>query len=324
VQQFQELSTDVFDELIRRNGNFNQNEAVPFLPIREDLHPKRNQARQKLAALTTSRLKDLSSDVHYDLSRRFPELEDKHLSALDFLMLSFEGEDDDKLTQPSVVVQPYLPSDRRLVPTNMPLLGNEPRTGSSWDGDISPPATVGRLGSPSGSRRIEEDEFTLVSFGSKTRKRPDWVHRRISDPSNQAGILSGRPRIVRGVIEERGANQEEIKRKRDSLLILLEKRSNESEEKVKRLEAELQVLQERTENMSEMLKTLRRELDEAKMKDQRGVKRESADKEKRNIGGKRRSLKVGILRKSWLRLVGSLSNLKTSITTRNFDSKNPS
>lgn len=49
---------------------------VPFLPVRDDFHPKRNQARQKLATLPTSRFKDLSSDVYYELSRRYPEFKD--------------------------------------------------------------------------------------------------------------------------------------------------------------------------------------------------------------------------------------------------------
>lgn len=47
--------------------------SVPFLPVRDDFHPKRNQARQKLATLPSTRFKDLSSDVFYELSRRYPE-----------------------------------------------------------------------------------------------------------------------------------------------------------------------------------------------------------------------------------------------------------
>lgn len=49
---------------------------VPFLPLRQDFHPKRNQARQKLATLPTSRFEDLSSDVYYELSRRYPEFKE--------------------------------------------------------------------------------------------------------------------------------------------------------------------------------------------------------------------------------------------------------
>ncbi|KAF9017999.1 hypothetical protein BDZ89DRAFT_1165453 [Hymenopellis radicata] len=72
IQQFHELSTDVYDELLRRQD---ENE-VPFLPVREEFHPKRNQARQKLATLPTSRFEDLSSDVYYELLRRYPEFKE--------------------------------------------------------------------------------------------------------------------------------------------------------------------------------------------------------------------------------------------------------
>lgn len=74
-QQFQELSTDVYDELIRRNNNSETNE-VPFLPVRDDFHPKRNQARQKLATLPKTRFKDLASDVFFELGRRYPEFKE--------------------------------------------------------------------------------------------------------------------------------------------------------------------------------------------------------------------------------------------------------
>lgn len=75
-QQFQELSTDVYDELVRRKNNADTND-IPFLPVRDDFHPKRNQARQKLATLPTSRFKDLSSDVYYELARRYPEFKEE-------------------------------------------------------------------------------------------------------------------------------------------------------------------------------------------------------------------------------------------------------
>lgn len=49
---------------------------MPFLPVREEFHPKRNQARQKLATLPTLRFEDLSSDVYYELLRRYPEFKE--------------------------------------------------------------------------------------------------------------------------------------------------------------------------------------------------------------------------------------------------------
>ncbi|EGG11533.1 uncharacterized protein MELLADRAFT_115294 [Melampsora larici-populina 98AG31] len=77
-QQFQELSTDVYDELCRRieRGEQDGGEGKggsPFLLSRDEYHPKRNQARQKLATLPRSRFKDLASDVFFELERRYPE-----------------------------------------------------------------------------------------------------------------------------------------------------------------------------------------------------------------------------------------------------------
>ncbi|KAF9228291.1 hypothetical protein BS17DRAFT_773424 [Gyrodon lividus] len=75
-QQFQELSTDVYDELVRRKMNTPEDE-IPCLPARDEFHPKRNQARQKLATLPTARFEDLSSDVYFELSRRYPEFKEE-------------------------------------------------------------------------------------------------------------------------------------------------------------------------------------------------------------------------------------------------------
>ena len=78
--QFQELSTDVYDELIRRQSassagqQQNGPSQVPaFLTPKDNFHPKRNQARQKLATLPPPRFRDLATDVFYELERRFPK-----------------------------------------------------------------------------------------------------------------------------------------------------------------------------------------------------------------------------------------------------------
>ncbi|KAJ2002657.1 component of the polarisome [Coemansia thaxteri] len=67
--QFQELATDVYDELNRRKHDAHD---IPFLPVRDHYHPKRNQARQKLATLSRPKFVDLAHDVNEELKRRFP------------------------------------------------------------------------------------------------------------------------------------------------------------------------------------------------------------------------------------------------------------
>ena len=76
--QFHELSTDVYDELLRRQQAMPspnrppRPDVPPFLPPRKDFHEKRNQARQKLASLQHQRFRDLATDVYTELERRFP------------------------------------------------------------------------------------------------------------------------------------------------------------------------------------------------------------------------------------------------------------
>ena len=78
--QFHELSTDVYDELLRRQqamppspGRGPRPDVPPHLLPRTDFHEKRNQARQKLASLQHQRFRDLATDVFCELERRFPQ-----------------------------------------------------------------------------------------------------------------------------------------------------------------------------------------------------------------------------------------------------------
>lgn len=76
VTQFMELSTDVYDELIRREDERMQRvDNVPrFLLPKQNFHPKRNQARQKLSTLPIERFRQLATDVFYELERRIPRI----------------------------------------------------------------------------------------------------------------------------------------------------------------------------------------------------------------------------------------------------------
>ncbi|KAM0556696.1 hypothetical protein ACHAPJ_005754 [Fusarium lateritium] len=75
--QFYELSTDVYDELIRRQATARAPPNAPsgppsFLLPEKTFHPKRNQARQRLSSLGPPRFRDLAADVYHELERRFP------------------------------------------------------------------------------------------------------------------------------------------------------------------------------------------------------------------------------------------------------------
>ncbi|KAJ9068073.1 component of the polarisome, variant 3 [Entomophthora muscae] len=72
-----DLTTDVYDELIRRSE---ESKKMPFLPTSSSFSIKRNQARQKLGTLSDKRFKDLIGDLFIDLLIRFPDL-DKNFKA---------------------------------------------------------------------------------------------------------------------------------------------------------------------------------------------------------------------------------------------------
>ena len=76
--QLIELSTDVYDELKRRQDP----RAPPSLPPENTFHPKRNQARQKLSSLSTERFQSLATDVFTELRRRFPHFATDDMSRL--------------------------------------------------------------------------------------------------------------------------------------------------------------------------------------------------------------------------------------------------
>lgn len=83
ASQFHELSTDCYEELLRRTrvGERKALAHLPIdvptsLPIRDDIYPRRNMARQRLATFPVQRFMDLLSDVHFELARRYPGVGD--------------------------------------------------------------------------------------------------------------------------------------------------------------------------------------------------------------------------------------------------------
>ncbi|EFW99081.1 cell polarity protein [Grosmannia clavigera kw1407] len=87
--QFLELSTDVYDELVRRQTFSRRPPNAPpgsgpptYLLPEDNFHPKRNQARQKLASLGPPRFRDLATDVFCELERRFPRFVDGEIPRL--------------------------------------------------------------------------------------------------------------------------------------------------------------------------------------------------------------------------------------------------
>ncbi|ERS99242.1 hypothetical protein HMPREF1624_04440 [Sporothrix schenckii ATCC 58251] len=119
--QFLELSTDVYDELMRRQAvSRRQNNGGPqgpggppsYLLPEDSFHPKRNQARQKLASLGPPRFRDLATDVFCELERRIPR---------------FTGGDIPRMGSPAGSMRP---SSRAQTPVNGSMNGFPPRNQS--------------------------------------------------------------------------------------------------------------------------------------------------------------------------------------------------
>lgn len=68
-----ELSTDIYDELVRRRKLRNP-ESSGYLPERGDIHPRRNYARRQIGGLSAGRLSDMCKDLIAEHERRFPDL----------------------------------------------------------------------------------------------------------------------------------------------------------------------------------------------------------------------------------------------------------
>ncbi|KAF9648389.1 hypothetical protein BDM02DRAFT_3082236, partial [Thelephora ganbajun] len=186
-QQFQELSTDVYDELLRRTNNSAENE-VPFLPVRDDFHPKRNQARQKLATLPASRFKDLSSDVFYELSRRYPEFKEQVCSLLSGPMVSLSHKLQAGIQdKPSDEYPPPEYSSTSDPPPVPPLSNFKQNMEKSFYGDRRQPSEVsldntitGRSETTSPSRRKpSQDGFNLGR--QRSLRSQDLTGRRFED-----------------------------------------------------------------------------------------------------------------------------------------------
>ncbi|CAA7259162.1 unnamed protein product [Cyclocybe aegerita] len=155
IQQFHELSTDVYDELVRRK---NEKEAIPFLPVREDFHPKRNQARQKLATLPSTRFEDLSSDVYFELARRYPEFK----------------EDPSGRGSASSTYDDYPAPD---FPSNSPPRKTNSRTSGRMSADRPPDSGYGSSRKPSvDRRRPSESEFSVGRRSEDNYRRPDDIY----------------------------------------------------------------------------------------------------------------------------------------------------
>ena len=279
-QQFTELSTDVYDELMRRQNNAKNGSSQPFLAVRDEFHPKRNQARQKLATLPKNRFKDLASDVFFELERRFPELKEEFRPEA----VEREREREEQMRQEAEAAlqrkesmgQPQPSTSDRIVPAKstlveediaVPYSGNGSKAGNrSNDND----ALSERVSSPmrdsigsNGINGLADNRSTMYSQASS-------VGTGFYNGYTAGSIAS--PSLGRGSAFESDASSATVEKMRSDYELRIAK----LQQQVSSLEAQMaeagprarkaDELAGRNEELDRQLTQLRKELEEAKQK----------------------------------------------------------
>ncbi|SPO07651.1 related to GRIP1 associated protein 1 [Cephalotrichum gorgonifer] len=221
--QLIELSTDVYDELKRRQDT----RAPQSLPPESSFHPKRNQARQKLSSLSSERFQSLATDVFTELGRRFP-----HFAAGDIPRMGS-----------SMSMRPPRTTSRRRPSDASSIRGPGQLNGSGY-GDSVPPSPSLANGEfsrplqkqfqsntivPNKSTMVEEDddapEGNDPAFGSLARaptnnmdslRSPDTQASPIQSEADKR-LIDDYQSQVRELREKLDTMEDDLKRKDDEL-----------------------------------------------------------------------------------------------------------
>jgi Spa2 homology domain (SHD) of GIT len=187
ASQFQELSTDVFDEMTRREdervrgGPNAPGNPVPkyLLPIKT-FHQKRNLARQKLSTLPTEKFQHLAADVFFEQERRFPRFA-RNGSRSD----SAERQSPSRNGYPPRSVSRQTDMDKDgYRPPNSPFDGRPSPSQPSNDGSFSdasgkplPKMYQSNVLVPNKGTMVEEDDESSRSMGNVEREQLEAEHR---------------------------------------------------------------------------------------------------------------------------------------------------
>lgn len=229
--QFQELSTDVYDELRRRQASERPGggNAPPSLPPRDNFHPKRNQARQKLSTLPVERFGALATDVFFELERRFPR---------------FAGGNVERIGSPGYPPPQRIGSPGGMRPDSRGGMGRRPgpRQGSfsgndrSMPGGMQPKSLQNNTVFPDKSYLVEEDDGDIDSLYNKRDTTATTKSNAVSDK----------------MIAEYQTQIEELNRKLSKTEEELEDSNRFTQDKVEELKAKDRQLQEKEDEIERL------------------------------------------------------------------------
>ncbi|KAG6094737.1 hypothetical protein E4U30_003084 [Claviceps sp. LM220 group G6] len=228
--QFFELSTDVFDELIRRQTMArappNTANSLPqFLLPEKTFHQKRNQARQRLSSLGPPRFRDLATDVYHELERRFPNFVARDIPRTGSAMSMRNGPIGRNGTPPNGMYPPRGPSRMRR-PSEASSIRGGPPPPDMYGIPPSPGLPSGEYGRPMPKQLNQHN--TIVPNKSTMLEEDD---------DNNGGTSEADKRMLETYqaqikeLQDKLSNMEgEMKRKDDALSSALESERNTATE----------------------------------------------------------------------------------------------
>ncbi|KAJ0164153.1 Protein SPA2 [Colletotrichum tanaceti] len=244
--QFLELSTDVFDELLRRQSLSRRPSPPgapgppPYLLPESNFHPKRNQARQKLSSLGPPRFRDLATDVFCELERRFPRFAAGDIPRVGSPVsvrsqATINGNGFPPRSQ-SRMRRPSDASSMRGGPQQPDIYGVPPSPGMPSNGDYNRPMQKQFQSNtivPNKSTMVEEDDdgspneddgeaFALERTATNRSKRSEVTERSAAASEADKKLLDEYQTQVRELREKLDAMEDAMKKKDDELNSLLD------------------------------------------------------------------------------------------------------
>lgn len=265
--QFHELSTDVFDELQRRQAavplpgrEARHKNVPPFLQPIPQFHEKRNQARQKLSSLQTVRFRDLATDVFCELERRFVHFANPEARRRDSSrsVASRAGSARPPLPQVNTSNvpasgQPAFPPRNGSMPGSGPQNDNSPGSVSSAGSEFGRPMPKqfqSNTITPNKSTMVEDDEYdddgSSIAYGQSQYSDAFGLESVVASPASERNGTPGATtmgiREIKALQDKVAGLQQSLQQKDDEASVLrkeLENKVQDAERLNKSLQDEL-------------------------------------------------------------------------------------